>query len=120
MAQNRFWNLLAKKLSGEAIPEEIEELEQLLKENPEYIFPAEHIRNIWQQNEDEKTYDAELAFELHLEKMRGTGLPLQELQSAQKPDDWPPMEKKAWKKTSLCPGHSFFHSPCDHFYHLEN
>ena len=98
MAQNRFWNLLAKKLSGEAIPEEIAELEQLLKENPEYIFPAEHIRNIWQQNEDEKTYDAELAFELHLEKMRGTGLPLQELQSAQKPDDWPPMEKKPGRK----------------------
>jgi transmembrane sensor len=94
MAQNRFWNLLAKKLSGEAIPEEIAELEQLLKENPEYIFPAEHIRNIWQQNDNDKSYDAELAFELHLEKMKGTGIPLQELQSTQKTGDWAPIEKK--------------------------
>ena len=103
MAQNRFWNLLAKKLSGEAIPEEIAELEQLLKENPEYIFPAEHIRNLWQQKEGDKPYDAELAFELHLEKMKGTGMPLQELQSTQKPEDWTLVDKKRAQKHLYAP-----------------
>ena len=33
------WNLIAKKLAGEASPEEIRELEWLLKNNPELHYP---------------------------------------------------------------------------------
>ena len=82
MAQNRFWNLLAKKLSGDASPFELEELEQLLKEQPELSYFVEQAGNVWkhrQQPQDD--YDAELAFELHLNKLKASGINLPELET---------------------------------------
>jgi transmembrane sensor len=75
MSQNRFWNLLAKKLTGEALPAELSELEQIMKANPEWVYPAEHIENLWKLRIKERdAYDAELAFELHLNQQKKNGL----------------------------------------------
>jgi ferric-dicitrate binding protein FerR (iron transport regulator) len=85
MSQNRYWNLLAKKLSGEALPEELHELEALMRDNPEWIYPAEHVQGIFGLRIPEKdNYDAELAFEMHLSRMKEAGqeLPQLEMQEA--------------------------------------
>lgn len=80
MSQNRFWNLLAKKLSGEALPEELAELEFLMKSNPDCIPPAENIENLWKlKTKDPDAYDAELAFEQHLNQMKQQGLSFPEI-----------------------------------------
>src|SRR5436305_14439410 len=92
MSQNRFWNLLAKKLSGEAMPEEVEELEKLLRENPEWVFAAEQIEALWKlQAREEDLYEAELAFELHLHKQNRNGLSHPELETPA----IPPSSKKS-------------------------
>src|SRR6476619_3698979 len=78
MSENRYWNLLAKKLSGEARPEELDELDELMREHPEWIYPAEHVQGLFRLPvSDKDSYDAELAFEVHLSRMKaaGSGLP---------------------------------------------
>ena len=83
MAQNRFWNLLAKKLSGDASPLELEELEKLLNEQPELSYFAEQASNLWKQRKQpQDEYDAELAFELHLNRLKASGISLPELETA--------------------------------------
>lgn len=95
MSENRFWNLLGKKLSGDATSQEISELEQLMKENPEWVFAAEHIQNMWKREEHYgSAYDAELAFQMHLNKLKGTVIKFQELETPLTAVDLhPPYEK---------------------------
>jgi transmembrane sensor len=70
MNQNRFWNLLAKKLSGEASPDELAELEKLMKDHPDWIFAAEHIEDLWKlQTVPTDPHEAELAFDLHFKNI---------------------------------------------------
>jgi len=70
MNQNHFWNLLAKKLSGEASADEMAELESLVKAHPELTFPAQHIADLWTLNDGEKNGEAEEAFQQHLQKLQ--------------------------------------------------
>jgi transmembrane sensor len=80
MSQNRFWYLLAKKLSGEALPAEVSELEQLVKENPDWVYAAEHIESLWKLKANcYDPLDAELAFAQHLEHQKKNGLNLSHL-----------------------------------------
>ena len=74
MEQSRFWNLLAKKISGEAMPEEIKEFEHLLKNNPNWAYQAEHIHNFWQLERDSSDDESEKAFQQHLYKMKHAGI----------------------------------------------
>lgn len=81
MTENRFWNLLAKKLSGEALPGEITELEEMMKLHPEWVYAAEHMEDLWKLPVREDIYDSEVAFELHLERHHKNGLNFPELQT---------------------------------------
>ena len=47
------WNLIAKKLAGEASPEELINLEDLLKANPELHYPTQTIIDFWDTNHDQ-------------------------------------------------------------------
>jgi transmembrane sensor len=64
------WNLIAKKLSKEASPQELIDLENLLRENPELHYPAQTIIDFWNVNSDQNKDEASKAFEKHLERMR--------------------------------------------------
>lgn len=76
-SRSRFWYLFSKKASGEALPEELQELETLIKEHPDWAYPAEHLQKIWEQKEPPPDrYDAELAFELHLNRLKESGADL--------------------------------------------
>ena len=82
MSQNRFWNLLAKKLSGEAMPDELGELEILIKKNPEWVYAAEHIENLWKlKARDLDGTDAEVAFQMHVNRHAIVGLDMVQLQT---------------------------------------
>ena len=43
----RIWSLMARKLSGEAMPAELEELEQLLRLNPGENYSMEVMQDLW-------------------------------------------------------------------------
>lgn len=71
MLQNRFWNLLSKKLAGEATQDDICELESLIKEYPELVYSAEQIENLWKlAPEDSNSWDDEIAFQKHLHSLQ--------------------------------------------------
>jgi transmembrane sensor len=63
------WNLLAKKLTGEASPEELQELEALLRRNPELHYPLQALIDLWNSAEPSRQAAAESAFDRHLDRM---------------------------------------------------
>jgi len=63
------WNLLAKKLTSEASPEELQELEMLLRRNPELHYPMQTLIDLWHSGEPSRQAAAESAFNRHLDRM---------------------------------------------------
>lgn len=63
------WNLIAKKLTGEASPEELQELEALLRGNPELHYPMQTMADLWKSSSPEDQKMAEWAFNRHLDRM---------------------------------------------------
>src|SRR3982074_2092638 len=68
------WNLIAKKLSGEASPEELRELERLLRSNPELHYPLQTITDLWSPAAPARRKEAEQAFKRHLDRMQDLGI----------------------------------------------
>jgi ferric-dicitrate binding protein FerR (iron transport regulator) len=64
------WNLIAKKLTGEATPEELKELEELLRQNPELHYPLQTITDLWNPTNPEDQHVAEEAFSRHMDRMQ--------------------------------------------------
>ena len=64
------WNLIAKKLTGEATPEELCELEELLRQNPELHYPLQTISDLWNPSDPQELHIAEEAFSRHLDRMQ--------------------------------------------------
>lgn len=61
--QDRIWTLMARKMAGEATPEELRELEELLQKYPDITYPAELLLNFWEQGQPRDKGEAEAAYE---------------------------------------------------------
>src|SRR6188768_252472 len=61
--------LISLKLSGEASPEELKELERLINENPELLERIETIKQLSKQLNWRSTGRAEESFEKHLHRL---------------------------------------------------
>lgn len=79
MDQSRFWNLLAKKIAGETSPEEIKELEILIRSNPDWAYQAEHLHHLWQHPPAQVANESENAFQQHVNRMKESGIYFPEL-----------------------------------------
>ncbi|HEU0065503.1 MAG TPA: FecR family protein [Flavisolibacter sp.] len=91
MSQHQFWNLLAKKLTGEAGEEDLEQLHQLMKLNPELLYAAQHIEDLWNlKSLSTGNKDEEAAFNRHLKKLSGILLEKEQITKRQliKPKSW--------------------------------
>src|SRR5687767_11746798 len=53
MKEERIWILMARKLSGEATTDDLDELENLLQANPDIQFTAEALYKLWGYTESE-------------------------------------------------------------------
>jgi putative ABC transport system permease protein len=73
MNNERIWTLIAKKLAGEATAEDLLELYQLLKENPEVHYSLEIFDELWQQNDFAKRRPI-AAYARLLKKMEQQGM----------------------------------------------
>ena len=47
MQEENIWKLLARKMNGEATPAELDELSQLLKNDPVMNYTAETFSRLW-------------------------------------------------------------------------
>jgi ferric-dicitrate binding protein FerR (iron transport regulator) len=70
MNEERVWYLLSVQLSGEATPEELEELNTLLKQQPALGLRADIMRNMWnnRQSREEKPVAAS-HYDKHLQRL---------------------------------------------------
>jgi ferric-dicitrate binding protein FerR (iron transport regulator) len=70
MTQDNIWNLIAKKLSGEADREELQELEDQLRINPDLHYSMQNIIDLWKPQRGLDLEEAHQAFNRHLERMQ--------------------------------------------------
>lgn len=71
------WNLIAKKLNCEAAPEELKELEDILRKNPDLHYPIQTIMDLWSPSHtlvDQE--EAQSAFDRHMNRMRELNIPI--------------------------------------------
>jgi hypothetical protein len=66
----RIIHLLARKLSGEATAEERSELDQLLTRNPEAVYYAELITQLWDEEKMKAPSDTDIAWLQHISRHR--------------------------------------------------
>ncbi len=103
MDQDRIWNLIAKKLAGEASPTELKELESALRINPDLHYSLEAVHDMWKKASEPETGHPETAFQKHMERMHDLridmGNPPPEAYRDEFPDSPGRFEK--WKITSL-------------------
>lgn len=87
------WQLVSKKLSGEATPQELAELEELLRLHPEMHYALQHIQDLWQL-QPKPAPESEDAFKRHLEKMSAGGIDVSPWTQHPKPNIPPPPTRK--------------------------
>lgn len=68
MKQDRFWELISLKLSGEAQPSEITELEEFLQNNPEEGLRMESLIAIWNSRQYSQVQNKE-AYNRHMQRL---------------------------------------------------
>jgi transmembrane sensor len=69
MSQETFWILLSKKLSGEASPTELKDLEKLILEHPEWQYAIQNLEDLWKHQAPTEEFQAEDAYMLHLQRI---------------------------------------------------
>ncbi len=69
MNQEQIWNLIAKKLSGEATQEELDLLASLLRNNPDLHYSMQTITDLWKHNPHKISQVPENAFNRHVSRM---------------------------------------------------
>ncbi|HVI49514.1 MAG TPA: FecR domain-containing protein [Chitinophaga sp.] len=77
MSTKRIWELMGRKLAGEASAEELQELDGLLRAHPELHLPIETISDLWKQPlTDSDRSAAEKAHDRHIARMQQLGIPV--------------------------------------------
>jgi transmembrane sensor len=73
MTQDRIWELIAKKLSGEATMPELKELEDTMRQEPDMHYSMQTVADLWHHNQPARE-DAYTAFERHSTRMQELGM----------------------------------------------
>jgi transmembrane sensor len=77
MNNKRIWELIGRKLAGEASAEELQELDMLLRAQPDLHFPAEAISDIWKMIPDAaEKQEGEDAHARLIARMQEKGIPI--------------------------------------------
>ena len=118
MLHNKLWELIAKKLSGEADAQELAKLEELLRENPDMHYPMQTVADLWHHATPD-TEDAQQAFANHANRMKAMGIDIEPAEASIF-DNPVPVNKKKYLLFSLSAVaiaifgfyfHSFVNSP---------
>ena len=74
MDQDQVWNLIAKKLAGEASAGELKELESALRLDPDLHYSLEALHDMWKKRSRQDPTQGEAAFQKHMERMQSQGM----------------------------------------------
>ena len=73
MSKDRIWFLVGKKLAGEASAEELNELEGLLRSDPDMHYALQNITDLWNLSTPASN-DVDDAFNRHISRMNDAGV----------------------------------------------
>jgi transmembrane sensor len=79
MQKDKIWELLAKKLAGEATLPELKELETLMKQESDLHYPLQTVSDLWHHKPMEEA-DPYEGFQRHLARMKNMGVDFEENQ----------------------------------------
>ena len=69
MTEEKAWQLLILKLSGEATPEQLAELEKALEQHPEFNLRPELLESVWKSRQKREKPDIDSSFNRHLQRL---------------------------------------------------
>ncbi len=98
--QDRIWEIIAKKLAGEASVHELEELEEALRNHPELHYSLQAISDMW-FNSTATAEDPTAAFERHLARMKEQGIELETVESQEDNLSERPPNRFGWLKWTV-------------------
>lgn len=73
MLEDRTWLLLGRRMANEASIQELKELEEILKINPELNFSLQTLCDLWQQSPEKNPHELEASYQSHLTRMKNLG-----------------------------------------------
>lgn len=95
--EDRIWELIARKLAGEASQEELRELDGLLRDHPELHIPVQAVSDMWPRKAAGSDAETSAAWDRHLGRMRQAGIPPME-PSAHEPFQLEVVRSRPWRK----------------------
>ena len=69
MKDERIWELIVLKLSGEATPDQEAELEEALKQRPDLALQAGILEGVWNSRQEREQPDTADSFNRHLQRL---------------------------------------------------
>jgi ferric-dicitrate binding protein FerR (iron transport regulator) len=95
MNQERFWELVSLKLSDEAGPQELAELETLLQESPDLGLRMETLEAIWDTGHKNPYYAANDSFNRHMQRLSNhLSEPVLQYEKEDQPEEYDRIELK--------------------------
>jgi transmembrane sensor len=98
MENDRIWNLIAKKLAGEANPDELKELESALRLDPDLHYSLEALQDMWKKQSEEETAQSEVAFQRHMDRMQALGVDMGNARPEASLDEFPDSPNRFQKR----------------------
>jgi ferric-dicitrate binding protein FerR (iron transport regulator) len=101
MENDRIWNLIAKKLAGEASSGELKELESALRLDPDLHYSLEALQDMWKKQSEEEAAQSEIAFQRHIERMRSLGMDMGNTSAEVPLDEFPDSPNRYQKRKMI-------------------
>jgi ferric-dicitrate binding protein FerR (iron transport regulator) len=96
MSKDRTWFLIGKKLAGEASAEELNELEGLLRSDPDMHYALQNITDLWNLPTPANN-DVDDTFNRHISRMKDAGVQWDQPDDTGHEPDYIPTQKRSRK-----------------------
>lgn len=97
MSKDRIWFLVGKKLAGEASAEELDELEALLRSDPDMHYALQNITDLWNLPAPADN-EVEAAFNRHVNRLKDAGTDWDQTEETEPQPDFISIQKNSRKK----------------------
>ncbi|WP_205512929.1 FecR family protein [Longitalea arenae] len=100
MSKDRIWFLVGKKLAGEASTEELNELEGLLRSDPDMHYALQNITDLWNLPAPANP-EVEAVFNRHVKRLKDAGTDWDQNEETEPQPYYIPFQKRSRKKIML-------------------
>jgi transmembrane sensor len=122
MDNERIWNLIAKKLAGEASTGELKELESILRFDPDLHYSLEALNDMWKKKSEQEPQQAEIAFQKHMDRMQALDIDMGRPEMNSSVEEFPDSRRRVmnWKKAAFAVSGFLLLALCFRFFSVRN